>query len=188
MRTANCLRAGGTAGGVTPGVSQMPRQYTPRVDRVCEYCGAAFTELPCRIRQGRGRFCGHPCSYAGMRRDGPQPAPLADRVWARVDRLSAAPCWLWTGRLNSTGYGVIDTKDCPELAHRVVWRLVRGAIPDGLLLRHVGCRVRRCVNPDHTLPGTQAENMADMAADGTGKGKHGSERRRRQSGLFGSEP
>src|SRR5215467_5533160 len=39
------------------------------------------------------------------------------------------------------------------VAHRVVYTLLVGPVPDGLVLDHL-CRVRRCVNPAHLAPTT----------------------------------
>ena len=43
-------------------------------------------------------------------------------------------------------------------AHRVAWELIRGPIPEGLVLDHL-CRTSACVNPDHLEPVPQAINM-----------------------------
>lgn len=73
-------------------------------------------------------------------------------------------CWLWQGSLNPDGYGVLylgsrTTKDLRKCrAHRVVYELYRGPIPDGLVLDHL-CLIRRCVNPDHLEAVTQRENL-----------------------------
>ena len=50
-------------------------------------------------------------------------------------------------------------------AHRAMYEAVYGPIPDGLLVRH-DCDNRACIRPDHLILGTQADNMADMAARG----------------------
>ncbi len=75
---------------------------------------------------------------------------LEQRLWARVQKTDN--CWLWLGRTNRGGYGVIDIatgRSC--LAHRVAYELVRGAIDPGFALHHT-CLMPNCVNPDHLEP------------------------------------
>lgn len=62
-------------------------------------------------------------------------------------------CWLWTGAINRDGYGQVFDRAIRKNrgAHRLVYELLRGQIPEGLELDHL-CRVRSCVNPDHLQP------------------------------------
>jgi hypothetical protein len=43
-------------------------------------------------------------------------------------------------------------------AHRFAYLEFVGPIPDGLVLDHL-CRNKKCVNPDHLEPVTNAENL-----------------------------
>ena len=69
-------------------------------------------------------------------------------------------CWLWTGRANSSGYGVIPAGNQRLLAHRQAYLLYRGTIPDGLLVLH-SCDQPACCCPDHLRVGTNLDNMRD---------------------------
>lgn len=80
---------------------------------------------------------------------------LEDRVADRF--LVGDGCWEWTGRMQQSGYGVIDIQSIPRKAHRVVYEMMVGSIPVGLDLDHL-CRNRRCVRPAHLEPVTRAEN------------------------------
>lgn len=68
-------------------------------------------------------------------------------------------CWIWQRSVAQNGYGrLYDAVHRRELlAHRHVYELMVGPIPEGLTLDHL-CRVRRCVNPSHLDPCTLGEN------------------------------
>jgi hypothetical protein len=79
--------------------------------------------------------------------DGPTPS-------ARPD---LGPCWLWTGRINKMGYGVMSLENQPIYAHRWAYERSIGPIPDSLELDHL-CRKPTCVNPTHLEPVTHRIN------------------------------
>lgn len=79
------------------------------------------------------------------------------RLWARVTKSDG--CWLWRGHLTPNGYGLFWVSEHePMPAHRAVYEVVKGAIPDGLTLDHL-CRNPTCVNPEHLEPVTHAVNV-----------------------------
>lgn len=85
--------------------------------------------------------------------------PVSDRIWKFVRKTET--CWIWTGSI-AAGYGYISVNSKPQKAHRVMYELLVGPIPDGKELDHVrarGCTTTRCVNPDHLEPVSHAENM-----------------------------
>ena len=75
---------------------------------------------------------------------------------SKVDKSSAAPCWLWRGYVNPEGYGRFQAKSTnhpsPDCFHGN-----KGKFPEGTELDHL-CRVRNCVNPDHLEPVKHREN------------------------------
>jgi hypothetical protein len=97
---------------------------------------------------------------------------IIERLWARIDRRGDDECWEWTRARSARGYGQLWTGERVEYAHRLVAALTAGAIPTGLYVLHT-CDNPPCCNPAHLVFGTQADNLADMAA----KGRSGSRRR-----------
>lgn len=67
-------------------------------------------------------------------------------------------CWLWQRSLSPDGYGWASLDRRTHQAHRLVYTLTIGPVPEGLVLDHL-CRVRHCVNPDHLEPVTGTENL-----------------------------
>ena len=78
-----------------------------------------------------------------------------ERFWAKVEKTET--CWLWTASRSTGSYGRF-TNGGHVYAHRFVYELLIGPIPDGLTLDHL-CRVRHCVNPAHLEPVTIRENI-----------------------------
>lgn len=72
--------------------------------------------------------------------------------------MLAEPCWLFSGSINSSGYGVLHDGERAVLAHRLAYEDSFGPIPDGLTIDHL-CRNRTCVNPAHLDPVTGSENV-----------------------------
>jgi hypothetical protein len=70
--------------------------------------------------------------------------------WNRfVLRGNGDECWLWTGAIDSKGYGSMGVDGRTDRAHRVSVRLATGKpIPVGMYVDHM-CMNRQCVNPAH---------------------------------------
>lgn len=74
-----------------------------------------------------------------------------------ADRGYLTPCWVWRAATNELGYGKVWFERGTRAAHRVVYALTLGPVPEGLTLDHL-CRVPQCVNPEHLEPVPGPEN------------------------------
>lgn len=87
---------------------------------------------------------------------------LAD-IFAKAKK-TAGGCWEYPAWKNATGH-VHTVHGRTWLVHRLVWTLVKGQIPAGLVVMHK-CDNGCCCNPDHLRLGTRAQNNQDMHRKG----------------------
>lgn len=101
-------------------------------------------------------------------------------LWENATPGSPGECWIWTGRTNDSGYGIVRTfekredgtyKRVNHRVHRVAYAWRHGPIGDGMVLDHTchnadaacpggpKCRHRACYNPDHLKPKTTGANV-----------------------------
>lgn len=85
------------------------------------------------------------------------------KFWNKVKKTDS--CWLWIGSITMFGYGLFFVDDKKWPAHRYSYFLAHGQFPTDLHVRHK-CDTPLCVNPEHLILGTHADNMRDMAERG----------------------
>lgn len=95
---------------------------------------------------------------------------IQDYIDRHVPDREEGRCWIWQGHIDKSGYGVAHAirssgKRGPARAHRVLYEELVGPISEGKILMHA-CDNPPCVNPSHLTPGTDAENLRDMAQRG----------------------
>lgn len=92
---------------------------------------------------------------------------LLKRLFSRVNFDGPVPehrpdlgnCWVCVKNVRPNGYGKLTYKSEDLSAHRLVFSLFVGDIPEGLDLDHL-CRNRACVRPHHLEPTTRLENLS----------------------------
>lgn len=92
---------------------------------------------------------------------------LVKRFFDKVEicREDKRWCWIWTSALDQNGYGLFWFNGRSVYAHRFMYEISIGKIPEGMDVLHV-CDTRNCVNPRHFFVGTQTDNNADMYRKG----------------------
>jgi hypothetical protein len=84
-----------------------------------------------------------------------------DFIMGNVDIIPSG-CWEWRGALTQ-GYGRLWVEGKLQRAHRFVYTVFVGDIPEGLRVCH-HCDNPRCVNPECLFPGTDKDNMMNSAS------------------------
>jgi hypothetical protein len=106
-----------------------------------------------------------------VRRAPPQYATWQVRLQERINKNGPVPahrpelgrCHVFTGSLNSYGYGHLSVNGRLLTAHRAMFLLTHGSLPEVVMHE---CDNPPCCNPEHLRAGTHVENVADMDAKG----------------------
>jgi hypothetical protein len=109
---------------------------------------------------------------------GEERAALFARFWSSVwiDQ-EITICWPWAGGKvlrpdGAQSYGRFTVRGEHIYAHRFMYQMVHGELPDELIVRHK-CDYEPCVNPFHLLSGTMAQNTMDKFERGRGADRKG---------------
>lgn len=86
------------------------------------------------------------------------------RFRSKYTEAGADECWIWCGTRRN-GYGCLKVNGALVSAHRFAYVLAHGDIPDDLVLDHVRCDVRLCVNPSHLEPKSRWANTLRSATN-----------------------
>jgi hypothetical protein len=88
----------------------------------------------------------------------PPQGVLPAALEAKIRSNGITGCWEWLGARDSRGYGNVRVGRRVRKAHRLLYELLRGPLPDGCDCDHL-CRVPWCVRPDHLDPVPHLENV-----------------------------
>lgn len=98
---------------------------------------------------------------------------VADRFEAFVSPEPNSGCWLWTGAVDSLGYGMFWMDGRSHRAHRVGFVLAGNTIQGKTIVMH-RCDNPGCVNPQHLTAGTHKDNTVDAYRKGRRSNHSGS--------------
>lgn len=122
---------------------------------VCE-CGTKIITSGVYLRNSYVRSCG--C----LQKERAIGAPKIDiniRLEKSIDKSSGR--WIWVGNTNKYGYGRITYEGKSQQAHRVIYELFVGQIPEGLCVCHKN-DIPLDVTPSNLFLGTNNDNSQDM--------------------------
>ena len=87
-------------------------------------------------------------------------------MWSRINKSGPNGCWIYSGQVNSKGYGAFTYAGKPMVAvHRFIYQQIHGPLPRTVYCLHK-CDNPLCCNPDHIFLGDDAANHADMVRKG----------------------
>lgn len=144
----------------------------------CTHENSKVARAKCRAERRRLGITGR-----GRRRSPENPKPRDPSTYRKAGdpyprflskvEINESGCWVWQGFCNEGGYGKFKVDGVMVTATRwILARTLGRELASDEKARHT-CDNPPCVNPDHLVPGTHADNMQDMIQRGrrrSGKG------------------
>lgn len=90
---------------------------------------------------------------------------LISRFFSKTSGIDENGCLIWSGAKKPSGYGNFYMLGRYETAHRAIWIIHNGEIPEGMYICHK-CDNPQCVNIEHLFLGTPSDNQQDRSAKG----------------------
>ena len=147
-RISRKIREGYVISGCDDPLYQDPLNFYSNSEKICKYCGKPYTKTLFT------NFCSEECSF-----------------WSRVKKgNNPEDCWTWTGifikdkKNRRRPYPAFPTNNeegnrTMILAHRYMYKLVKGIMPNDELVRT--CGNLDCINPDHLRVGKEPFSRSD---------------------------
>jgi transposase len=103
----------------------------------------------------------------GLARKAPHVSELSDREYLLSNSKinPSTGCLEWVGSKDKDGYGKVGRVYASRRAHRLMWVVEYGPIPNRLFVCH-HCDNSSCIEPSHLFLGTCKENLDDSKAKG----------------------
>ena len=92
------------------------------------------------------------------------PDPIT-AILIKTDIPDPNGCWLWRGKTNKAGYGIVNHDGKDKRVHRWFYEIFFGPVDKNKVCCH-RCDVRNCINPAHIFIGTRVDNQKDMKEKG----------------------
>lgn len=87
--------------------------------------------------------------------------PVMERFFRKIKFYNVGDpriCWLWTDKLEKTGYGQFALPNHRKVSsHRASFEFFIGPVTNGMIIHHK-CERKDCVNPNHLELLTQGEH------------------------------
>jgi len=92
-----------------------------------------------------------------IKKTGPKPRPIADRLWEKIDKRGEDECWPWKGANgNGTRPPTISTGGVNQTAYRVLFEISYRPIEKDEWILHT-CNNHYCMNPKHLHVGNRLD-------------------------------
>lgn len=92
-----------------------------------------------------------------IKKTGPKPRPVSDRLWEKIDKRGEDECWPWLGANgNGTRPPTISTNGANVTAYRVLFEISYRPIEKDEWIMHT-CNDHYCMNPKHLYVGNRLD-------------------------------